>query len=125
MGPHLVDEGRGLGAALPTLIDKLTSGQIAWTIGGKHGWSYETQLRIKHFLAGHRDAMVAWAQGIGGKTAVVLSNAIWLVLIPILAIFFLRDGQKMAEQTVRLADMRRDRVLVRGIVDNINEMLAG
>jgi hypothetical protein len=68
--------------------DKLTSGQIAWTIGGKHGWSHETQLRIQQFLAAHRDAMVAWAQDIGGKAALVLSDAIWLVLIPILAIFF-------------------------------------
>ena len=91
VGPHIVDEGRRLGAALPSLIDKLTSGQIAWTIGGKHGWSHETQLRIQQFLAAHRDAMVAWAQDIGGKAALVLSDAIWLVLIPILAIFFLRD----------------------------------
>jgi predicted PurR-regulated permease PerM len=125
MGPHLVEEGRRLGAALPNLIDKLTSGQIAWTIGGNRGWSYETEIRIQQFLAGHRDAMIAWAQDIGGKAALVLSNAVWLVLIPILAIFFLRDGQQMAEQTIRMADMRRDRVLVRGIVGDINEMLAG
>jgi predicted PurR-regulated permease PerM len=125
VGPHIVDEGRRLGAALPSLIDKLTSGQIAWTIGGKHGWSHETQLRIQQFLAAHRDAMVAWAQDIGGKAALVLSDAIWLVLIPILAIFFLRDGQKMAEQTIRMADVRRDRVLVRGIADDIDVMLAG
>jgi AI-2E family transporter len=69
--------------------------------------------------------MVAWAQDIGGKAALVLSDAIWLVLIPILAIFFLRDGQKMAEQTIRMADVRRHRVLVRGIVDDIDVMLAG
>lgn len=125
IGPRLVDEGRHLAAALPGLIDKFTSGQIAWTIGGNRGWSYETQLRIQQFLAGHRDAMIAWAQHFGGRATLLLSNAIWLVLIPILAIFFLRDGQEMAEQSIRMADMRRERVFVRGIVDDMNEMLAG
>jgi predicted PurR-regulated permease PerM len=125
IGPRLIDEARHLGAAMPGLIDKLTSGQIAWTIGGNRGWSYETQVRVQQFLAGHRDAMIAWAQHVGSRATLVLSNAIWLVLIPILAIFFLRDGQEMAEQVIRMADVNRERVFMRGIVDDMNEMLAG
>jgi len=105
IGSRLIDEGRRLGAAMPGLIDTFTSGQIAWTIGGNRGWSYETQLRIQQFL--------------------LLSKAIWLVLIPILASFPLRDGQEIAEQAIRMGDMARERVFMRGIVDDMNEMLAG
>ena len=125
IGPRLMDEARHLGAAMPGLIDKFTSGQIAWTIGSNRGWSNETQFRIQQFLAGHRDSMIAWAQHFGSRATLLLSNAVWLVLIPILAIFFLRDGQELAEQAIRMGDVRRERVFMRGIVDDMNEMLAG
>ena len=41
-GPRLVNEGRRLAGALPVWMEKLTSGQIAWQIGAKQGWSHDT-----------------------------------------------------------------------------------
>ena len=125
VGPRLVVESRKLSASIPNLVSKLTSGQIAWTIGGKRGWSDETQLRIQQFLASHRDAMIAWAQDAGTRATQLLSNAIWIVLIPILAIFFLRDGREIAEQVIDFAERKRQQAFLRGFVDDMNEMLAG
>lgn len=125
IGPHVAFEGRKLAASMPELIGKLNSGQIVWTIGGKRGWSYETEVRIQQFLASHRDSMIAWVTDIGSRATEILRNAIWLVLIPILAIFFLRDGRDLAEQVIEYADRTRQRAFLRGLIDDMNEMLAG
>jgi predicted PurR-regulated permease PerM len=125
LGPLLTSEARKLVAELPSLVDKFTSGQIAWSIGTRRGWSQETQVRIQQFLATHRDAIAVWARDFAGRATVLLSNIIWILLIPILAIFFLRDGEKMAEELIEMAERRRQRAFVRGTVNDLNEMLAG
>jgi predicted PurR-regulated permease PerM len=125
LGPYITSEARRLVAVLPNLVDKFTSGQIAWSIGSRRGWSAETQQRIQQFLATHREGIGAWARDFGGRATVLLSNIIWIVLIPILAIFFLRDGERMAEELIQMAERRQERAFVRGIVDDLNQMLAG
>jgi len=47
-----------------------------------------------------------------------------LLIIPILAIFFLRDGHQFAEALVLVFDRRAQRQFLRGIMADINVMLA-
>src|SRR5580698_1499724 len=42
VGPKIAHQAQRLGEALPTLLDKVASGQIAVTIGQEHGWSGTT-----------------------------------------------------------------------------------
>lgn len=124
VGPRLVSEGGRLGAALPDLLTRVTSGQILSQIGSKRGWSHESQLRLQQFLAGHRGQILAWAQAFGVRAAQFVSRAFWLVLIPILAVFFLKDGPDFAAAVVDTLERRNQRQLLRGVLDDVNVVVA-
>ena len=123
-GPKLVAEGRSLGEKLPQLLEGLTSGQIAHSIGARRGWSWNTQVRLEQFLESHSAAILHWGQDVGRRAAEVAANAIWILIIPILAIFFLKDADKIAESLIDITDRRTRRQFLRGILDDLNVMLA-
>lgn len=123
-GPRIAEEARMLAEALPGLFEKLSSGQIALQIGSKRGWSYATQFRLQHFLAGHSNEILSWVGTLGSRVASGASNAVWIVLIPILAVFFLKDGRTFSEDILKMVERRQQRQLLTGIIDDLNEMLA-
>lgn len=123
-GPRLVTEGRRLAGTLPVWMEQLTSGQIAWQIGTKRGWSHATQEHVQHWLADHRHEIIAWAQHVGAFAAQFAVNAVWIILVPILAIFFLLDGSRFAQTIVDLVDRRRQRQFLRDLLADLDTMLA-
>ena len=125
IGPRVADEGRRLAAALPSLLNQMSSGRIVSQLGGKHGWSFETQTRVQQFFAAHRAEIIAWASDFGGRATMLLTNTIWLIVIPILAVFFLRDAREFADSIIQIAERSRQRQLLGSIVEDLNVMLAG
>ena len=125
LGPRIADEGRTFAAALPGLLDKLSSGAMVTQFGGKHGWSEDTQIRVQEFFGAHRDAIIAWASDFGGRATMLLTNVVWLIVIPILAVFFLRDGRGFANSVIEIAERRRQRQFLSSIIEDLNLMLAG
>src|SRR5262249_26699629 len=91
----LVDE-------VPALLDALSTGDIAPELGRKYGWSEEQEFRFRAFLARHKQDV----QGLVGVVDHYLSHAAqmlaWLLLIPILAIFFLRDADRIADAVIQI-----------------------
>jgi len=102
IGPLLVSQVEALGRTLPSLLDKVTTGQVVWQIGAKHGWSNNTQIRIEQFVREHREDILAWVKHFGFYAAQLAENIVWLVIIPILAIFFLKDGREMSNAGIDL-----------------------
>src|SRR6185437_908564 len=125
IGPRVADEGRRLAAALPSLLDQVSSGRIVTQLGGKHGWSFETQMRVQQFFAAHRAAIIAWASDFGGRATMLLANTVWLTVIPILAVFFLRDARGFADSIVQMAERSRQRQFLSSIVEDLNVIIAG
>ncbi len=124
LGPRVAREGSRLAQSLPALYEKVASGQIAWQIGSQRGWSYETEVKVQHFLASHRDQVLHWATEFAARLAALGRNAWWLALIPILAAFFLKDGRKLAQDFVDLVDRGRKRQFLGNILEDVNLMLA-
>jgi predicted PurR-regulated permease PerM len=124
VGPRIVGEGKNLVNALPGLFQRVASGQIVAQIGSSHGWSYSTQMRLQQYLSSHRDAILGWVGSLGAWAAGVAANAIWIVLIPILAVFFLRDGRRFSEKLLEMVDRRQQKRFLEGLTDDLSEMLA-
>ena len=95
VGPRVARQAARMGGTLPSLLESVGSGQIAEQIGTEHGLSGQTQQQLKDFLATHRESIMAFAQRSGIRAAEFAQQAPVLFLIPILAIFFLRDGKTL------------------------------
>jgi hypothetical protein len=66
--------------------------QIAERIGNERGWSDATQKRIQGFLLSRREDSPAWRSASAVRAAEAAQQVWVLFLVPILAIFLLRDG---------------------------------
>jgi predicted PurR-regulated permease PerM len=124
VGPRIGHQAQTLSESLPSLLDKVSSGQIAEQIGTEHHWSEATKRQIKGFLLNHRGDMLRIAQRVGIRVAGVAKQAWLVVLVPILAAFFLREGQAFSEVLVSLISARPQRELVENVLKDLNDMLA-
>ena len=124
VGPRIVHQAQTLSESLPSLVERVGSGQIADQIGSQHHWSQRTTDQIKGFLVNHRKDMLQIAQRIGVRVAGVAKQAWLLILIPILAAFFLREGQGFRGTLVSLINARPQREFLENVLQDLNEMLA-
>lgn len=108
---------------IPALMDGLTTGNIAADLRQQYGWSAEQEIRFRAFLARHREDI----QALVGTVDRYLSNAaqvlVWLLVIPILAIFFLRDGEDIANIFIRLCFPANRQSRVRAVANDLHIML--
>jgi len=123
IGPKVAGQANALATGLPSLLDKAGSGELVSQVGQKHGWSDARQARIQNFFVSHKDVILGFGRNLGQKLAQPARHIWWLVLIPILSIFFLRDGQSIAQNLVALGRAQEDRKTIRGIVGDVNLML--
>ena len=77
---------------VPSFLDSLSTGDIASQLRGKYGWTEEQEFRFRAFLGRHRqgiEGLVEKVDELVSHVALLLGSAL---LIPVLAIYFLRDG---------------------------------
>jgi len=128
VGPHITRQAARLGEAWPGLMDKMRTGQIAHEIGREHGWSFQTQNTIQDFLLNHREQLANISSMLAqrfGMWAAETAKEIWVVfIVPILAIFFLRDGGNFNEFLVSVVQARSQREFLQEVLADLNRMLA-
>ena len=123
-GPTLVEDTRLLSQSLPGLLDKVTTGKIVWQFGGRYGWSYSTQIKIEHLIAAHQTEILAWSGRAGAAVARMLPNAVWIIVVPILAVFFLHDGRMFSTKFLLTFSGGAPRPFLREIMNDLDQMLA-
>lgn len=130
-GPRISRQSARLGEAFPGLMEKASSGQISGQIGAlaarlsaEHGWSAATQRRIQDFVSSHREDLYRFAQRVGVRVAEGAQEIWVLFLVPILAIFFLRDGESFHGVLLSLIPSRSQREFLEDVLNDLNQMLA-
>lgn len=124
VGPRIIPQAQHLGEALPTLLENVGTGRIAEQLGQERGWSQKTTQQLKTFLANHRETIVGVAQRVGIRLAELAQHVGLLLLVPILAAFFLRDGQAFSRVLLSFASARPQREFLEGVLNDMNQMLA-
>jgi len=121
-GPHLVGQIKSLNAALPQILQGLSDGKVA-DLGAKHGLNATQQQHIHDWLARNHDTLTHVFERGAASAAYVATSAVWLFVVPILAIFILRDSRQLVDTFVQGGAGRSSSVLQR-IVGQVDTMLA-
>lgn len=124
VGPKIGREGGKLGQSMPGLLKKVSSGEIVETIGSDRGWSASTRQQFREFLQNHSEQITTLEQRIGVRIAQVAQQAWLLILIPILAAFFLKDGRTFSNVLLSFFQSKPQREFMSGVLADMNQMLA-
>jgi predicted PurR-regulated permease PerM len=123
MGPRIGRETARLSQSLPAL-SHLNSGQIAQQLEQQHGWNSKLFDLLREYLNNHSDEINKLAENVGLRVAEVAKQAWLLVVVPVLSIFFLKDGRAFSEILLDMVRSRPQRELLQGVLSDLNQMLA-
>lgn len=124
VGPQIGHQAQRLSESLPKLLDTVGSGEIAAQIGHEHGWSAKTIEEAAAFLKNHQDDLTRLAQRGGLRVAELAQQSWLLIVVPILAGFFLKDGRSFSDVLLSLVGTRPQREFLEGVLGDLNQMLA-
>ena len=124
MGPRVTREGARLGHSIPDLLQQLSSGKIANQLQQEHGWNRATTDFVQSLLISHKDDIAQLAQRIGLRVADVAKEAWLLFVVPLLSIFFLKDGRAFSDFLLSTIQSRPQREFLENVLNDLNHMLA-
>ncbi|HWX53735.1 MAG TPA: AI-2E family transporter [Verrucomicrobiae bacterium] len=125
VGPAVAQEAQTLMQKAPEWTGEISSGQIAHQVGGQRGWSTQTQERVEGFLSKNRPELIIATQTLVVGAAKTLQNVWWLFLVPILAIFFLKDGSEFGQMIIHSVRSKKNQEIMAATVEQMNSMLGG
>jgi predicted PurR-regulated permease PerM len=122
IGNKVAEEASNLATGFPNFVavlrQKLASPDPVWLQPVKR---YALAQIDQHVQSFGSDALPV-IQRFGWRMVAALSNAVFLVLIPILSFFFLKDGRKLTDQVLALGSGRR-RAMWEDILADLNVLL--
>jgi predicted PurR-regulated permease PerM len=98
------------------LRESVSSGDIA----GNFGWADDQADQFRAFLQHHRANIERAIAKVDETLPAALAG---LAVIPILSIFFLSDGEKLADQVIHLVSPNEDPAELRSLADDLHLML--
>jgi predicted PurR-regulated permease PerM len=106
--------------AVQTLTERVTSGEIADDLGNNFGWSETQNTRARTFIQQHKTEIESFRKTAEQFVSVALGG---IVVIPILSLFFLSDGEKLAGQVVRLLSTPSNHEAIQSLVVELDATL--
>jgi len=110
---HLIRES-------PAVLETVYSGDIAVAMGQRNGWDEAQSQRAKAFLQERREKIRAVVDSVQEFVSVAFGG---FLLIPILGMFFLNDGENLANGVIRLLSTKETYDEARALAADLNEMM--
>jgi len=123
VGEQVLQQGQKLMEAGPAWAERIRSGSLLTQLGTQHGWNSATIEWVKDYLQKHQGELLTATQDLVFKAVKTLQSMWWLPLVPILAIFFLKDGQQLGQRLINSVENPRTRSLVAETLGRMNLMV--
>jgi predicted PurR-regulated permease PerM len=120
LAPQLVPQVQRLVRDSPAIMENVYSGDIAVDMGHRNGWDEAQSLRAKAFLQQRRESIRSLVESMRQFVSVAFGG---IVLIPILGLFFLSDGEKLANAAIQLLSTKETNQQARVLAADLNDML--
>ena len=120
LAPQLVPRVQRLVRDSPAMMENVYSGDIAVDMGHRNGWDEAQSLRAKAFLQQHQGSVRGLLESVKQFVSVAFGG---ILLIPILGLFFLSDGEKLANGIIQLISTREAYAEARALAADLNDML--
>jgi predicted PurR-regulated permease PerM len=117
LAPRLTSANSKLINTAPALIESLSTGDIAESIGQKYHWNETQRMHLKQFLVDHRDVTLHFIQNAERFASDAVAASI---VVPILAIFFLAEGSRIADGFIQVFSTENNQQAIREIADELN-----
>ena len=124
LGPHLAAQMRNLKAAVPEILQGLSSGKTPVGLATEHLVGAVQQQQIQDLLARNHDFISHVFERGAASLGYVVANMIWLLPVPILAAFILRDGRQIAKAMMEAVEPGQDQGPLKRILPRVDAMLA-
>jgi predicted PurR-regulated permease PerM len=118
--PQLVPRVRQLVRDSPAMMENVYSGDVAVDLGHRNGWDEAQSLRAKAFLQQRRESVRGLLESVRQFVSVAFGG---IVVIPILGLFFLSDGDKLANGVIQLVSTSETYEETKALAADLNEML--
>jgi predicted PurR-regulated permease PerM len=123
LGPPVMEEVQKLTQQTPEMGKKISPSALVHQFGAKHGWNPQTVDLIGRYLDEHQSELIATTQNFTLRAAKSVQNMWWLFLVPILAIFFLKDGHELSQNIINAVEDTRNRRMLAETVEEMDSML--
>jgi predicted PurR-regulated permease PerM len=120
LAPQLAPRAGRLIRESPAIMENVYSGDIAVSMGQRNGWDEAQSQRAKAFLQQRREAIRGVVESVRQFVSLVSGG---LLLIPILAMFFLSGGENLANGVIRLLSTKETYGEARALAADLNNML--
>ena len=105
-GSGIASQLKNFNSALPEILRGLVTGQVVSRLQVEHGLSAVQQLQIHDWVARHQDDIANIFKRGAALAAHVAANSAWLLVIPVLAVFILKDGRQMGDAILKVVERR-------------------
>lgn len=105
---------------LPIWSERLSTGEVATDLANRYSWSESQESQVKTFLVRH-GTEIRNLMNSAEQLASVAFGAI--VVIPILAIFFLSSGEVLVSQVIHLISTEANEESFRSLADELHAMM--
>ena len=120
LDPQFVPRVGRLVRQSPAVMENVYSGDIAITMGQRNGWDEAQSQRAKAFLQQRRESIRGVVESVRQFVSVAFGG---ILMIPILGLFFLSDGDKLANGVIHLLSTRETYETARALAADLNDML--
>jgi predicted PurR-regulated permease PerM len=123
IGSRVVEQANSLAKSMPSKLARFEQPNASFS-ADENSFKAQIVQKVQEQFAKSSGDIVSSLPRAGAQILSMASNLVYLVIVPILGFFFLKDGREMRRRFLEMIDDDRRRAMVDGLLADVNLLLA-